>query len=44
MDDNSNKDDEKLQMNSITNNPALDFLKNESEDIYSIRDEEPFHD
>ena len=37
MDDNSNKDDEKLQMDSISNNPALDFLKNESEDYIQYK-------
>ena len=44
MDDSSDIDDEELWMNSISKNPAFDFLKDKSEDIYSIKDGEPFHD
>lgn len=44
LDDNSDNDDEKLWMDSITTNPAFDFLKDKSEDIYSINDGEPFDD
>jgi hypothetical protein len=36
-------DDEKLWMNSISSNPAFDFLKNSEEDIYSLNDGEPFN-
>ncbi len=44
VDENSDEnDDEKLWMESISNNPALDFLKDEAEDIYSITDGEPFY-
>jgi len=30
--------------NSIQSNPAFDFLKEPSENIYSLTDEEPFND
>jgi len=38
---NENNDDteeEKLWLNSISSNPAFDFLKDETEDIYSLTD------
>lgn len=45
LDDDSNEqDEEKLWMNSITKNPAFDFLNNSFEDIYSLKDGEPFND
>ncbi len=44
VDDNSDKDEEKIWMDSITSNPAFDFLNDHSEDIYSIKDGEPFND
>ncbi len=44
VDDNSDKDEEKIWMDSITSNPAFDFLNDQSEDIYSIKDGEPFND
>ena len=44
LDDNLDIDDEKLWVNSISTNPAFDFLKDKSEDIYSITDGEPFND
>ncbi|MBZ0243732.1 MAG: hypothetical protein K8F24_10990 [Bacteroidales bacterium] len=42
-DDSSEKDEEAIWINSISNNPAFDFLKDISEDVYSLKDEEPFN-
>jgi hypothetical protein len=44
VDDYSDENEEKLWMNAIATNPAFDFLKDKSEDIYSIHDGEPFND
>jgi hypothetical protein len=44
IDENSDIDEEKLWMDTISNNPVFDFLKDKSEDIYSINDGEPFND
>lgn len=38
------KDEESLWMESISKNPAFDYLKDESEDIYTINDGEPLDD
>lgn len=38
---NSDIDDEKLWMSSISSNPAFDFLNDMEEDIYSLSDGEP---
>ena len=43
-DDYSENEDESVWMSSISNNPAFDFLKDSSEDIYSLKDGEPFND
>ena len=43
-DDMNEQDEENLWMNSITTNPALDFLNDSAEDIYSLTDGEPFND
>ena len=43
-DDFSEKDEEAIWMSSISNNPAFDFLKDSTEDIYSLKDGEPFND
>jgi hypothetical protein len=37
-------DEDKLWMNSISSNPAFDYLKDINEDIYSVTDGEPFND
>ena len=37
-------DDEILWLNSISSNPAFDFLKDSNENIYSLTDGEPFKD
>ncbi len=37
-------EEEKLWLNSISRNPAFDFLSEPSEDIYSPKDGEPFND
>jgi len=42
-DDISEQDEENLWLNSISTNPAFDFLSDSSEDIYSIKDGEPFN-
>ena len=43
-DDNADNDEEKIWMKSISTNPVFDFLNDDSEDIYSINDGEPFDD
>lgn len=43
-DEKSNNDEEKLWMNSISSNPAFDFLNDPEEDIYSLNDGEPLSD
>jgi hypothetical protein len=42
--DSSEEEEEKLWMNSISKNPAFDFLNDSVEDIYSLKDGEPFND
>jgi hypothetical protein len=42
--DSSEKDEDSMWMNSISNNPAFDFLNDAAEDIYSLNDGEPFND
>ena len=42
--DSSEQEEEKLWMNSISKNPAFDFLNDSEEDIYSLKDGEPFND
>ena len=44
VEDNSDLDEEKLWMDSISKNPAFEFLNDKSEDIYSLKDGEPFYD
>jgi len=43
-DDKRDEDDEVLWMQSISANPAFDFLNDPAEDIYSITDGEPIDD
>ena len=43
-DDKSDHKEEKLWMNSISNNPAFNFLNEPAEDVYSLNDGEPFND
>jgi len=43
-DDSYEVEEEKLWINSISRNPAFDFLSEPSEDIYSQKDGEPFND
>jgi hypothetical protein len=43
-DDYSSPDDEKQWLKSISKNPAFDFLNDPGEDIYSIKNGEPFND
>ncbi|MBW6533639.1 MAG: hypothetical protein K0B11_01390 [Mariniphaga sp.] len=42
--DNNETEEEELWLKAISQNPAFDFLKDESEDIYSLTDGEPFND
>jgi len=44
FDEDSSEQEEKLWMNSISKNPAFDFLNDSVEDIYSLKDGEPFND
>jgi hypothetical protein len=39
----SELDDEKIWLDSISRNPAFNFLKDSAEDIYSLNDGEPFN-
>jgi hypothetical protein len=43
-DDPSDQEEENIWMNSISTNPAFDFLIDPAEDIYSLKDGEPFND
>jgi hypothetical protein len=43
-DDYSEKEEEGIWINSISKNPAFDFLKDSLEDVYSLKDGEPFND
>ncbi|NOY51909.1 MAG: hypothetical protein GXO88_15260 [Chlorobi bacterium] len=38
------QDEEKLWMASISKNPSFDFLNDPAEDVYSLKDGEPFND
>lgn len=42
-DDQTEADEEKIWMAAVSNNPAFDFLKDPSENIYSLQDGEPFN-
>ena len=42
VDDDTELDEEKLWLESISSNPAFNFLNDKSEDIYSLNDGEPF--
>ena len=44
IEDSPNIDEEKEWIESFAKNPAFDFLSDESEDIYSLTDGEPFND
>jgi len=37
-------DEEALWMDAVSNNQAFDYLKDESEDIYTVNDGEPIQD
>jgi hypothetical protein len=43
-DDSYEQEEEKPWMNSISKNPSFDFLNEPAEDIYSLKDGEPFND
>ncbi|MBM3435108.1 MAG: hypothetical protein FJY07_02695 [Bacteroidetes bacterium] len=42
-DDISEQDEENLWLQSISKNPSFDFLSDPVEDIYSLKDGEPFN-
>jgi hypothetical protein len=42
LDDDNKIDEEKLWMDSISKSPSFEFLNDKSEDIYSLKDGEPF--
>jgi hypothetical protein len=42
--DSTEQEEEKLWLNSISKNPAFNFLNDSVEDIYSSKDGEPFND
>lgn len=42
-DDITEQDEESIWLNSISTNPAFDFLSDSSEDIYTLKDGEPFN-
>jgi hypothetical protein len=42
--DSSENNEEAIWISSISNNPAFDYLIDSAEDIYSIKDGEPFND
>ncbi|MEY2829513.1 MAG: hypothetical protein RIQ33_1371 [Bacteroidota bacterium] len=44
VNDDNDIEDEKLWMASVSTNPAFDFLKDSSEDIYSLNDGKCFSD
>lgn len=41
--DSYEQEEEKLWMNSISKNPSFDFLNEPVEDIYTLKDGEPFN-
>ncbi len=43
-DDSSENDEETVWMNAVSDNPAFDILNESAEDIYSLKDGEPFND
>jgi len=43
-DDAYQQEEEKLWMDSLTKNPAFNFLNEPEEDVYSIKDGEPVND
>lgn len=38
------QEEEKLWLNSLTDNPAFNFLNEPEEDVYSLKDGEPLND
>jgi len=43
-DDKNESDDEKLWLAALSKNPAFDFLNDPAEDIYTLKNGEPFND
>ena len=43
-DDYLNPDEEKSRLQSLSKNPAFDFLNDPDENIYSLKNGEPFDD
>lgn len=44
LSDETNSEEEKTWLQSISKNPAFDFLKDPAEDIYSLESGTSFHD
>ena len=44
LDEDTEPDEEKLWMDSISKNPVFNFLNDSAENIYSLKDGEPFND
>lgn len=42
--DSTEQEEERLWLNSVSKNPAFNFLNDPVEDIYSLKDGEPFND
>lgn len=42
-DDQTESDDERIWMDSVSRSPAFAFLKDSEEDIYTLNDGEPFY-
>jgi hypothetical protein len=43
-DEMSGQEDENLWMKAVSNNPSFDYLNDPAENIYSLKDGEPFND
>jgi len=44
LDDDTEQDEEKLWLKSISKNPAFSYLNDPAEEVYSLNDGEPFND
>jgi hypothetical protein len=44
LEEDTAENEEKLWVDSISKNPAFEFLHDSDEDVYSINDGEPFND
>lgn len=44
LDDDTEQEEEKLWLKSISKNPAFSYLNDPAEEVYSLNDGEPFND